>query len=319
MLPYDRLDEVARSWAEQTGNYQPGQPDAENNQDLTTHIVVSFPHSTDRDNARAAGRAWVEQMFGSRRNSDSFDYVTAFHVDRQHPHLHVVINRRSLGGHWLKISRRHPHLNYNNMRAALVDAAYDNGIALDATSRAERGIMERPITYAEFRGRQRAGATIAIEPQPEPDIPVTPRGTPEPPNLGDTGVGPGGGGPGGLGPRDSAGQAPSSNAGPATRDDSGNDFRMDDDLDLGGRGGPSGSAGGPGQNAEQGGQDEGSVGPQRHRNAPANIENGAQRAASEERARRHRRREPGPEDLDPNQRRRLSSGGERSRDGSDER
>ncbi|RWB08507.1 MAG: endonuclease, partial [Mesorhizobium sp.] len=58
-MPYDRLHEMARSWAEQTGNYQPGQPEAESNQDLTTHIIVSFPRGTDTNNAHAAGRAWV--------------------------------------------------------------------------------------------------------------------------------------------------------------------------------------------------------------------------------------------------------------------
>ncbi|MGX5805121.1 relaxase/mobilization nuclease domain-containing protein, partial [Bradyrhizobium sp. Arg314] len=233
MLPYHQLDETARSWAEQTGNYVLGQPDAESNQDLTTHIIVSFPRATDRNSAFSAGRAWVEHMFGSGRSGSRFDYISAFHVDREHPHLHVVVNRRALEGHWLKISRRHPHFNYDNMRASLVDAAYDNGIELEATSRAERGIMERPITYAEFRRRQRAGETIAIHPQPEPDIPVTPRGTPEPPNLGDNGALPGAAGPG---PTDGAGQRSMSNAGAGPRDDYDNDARMTADLGPEGQG-----------------------------------------------------------------------------------
>uniref|UniRef100_UPI0028EAD947 relaxase/mobilization nuclease domain-containing protein n=1 Tax=Bradyrhizobium cosmicum TaxID=1404864 RepID=UPI0028EAD947 len=182
-LPYDRLDEIAQSWAEQTGNYQAGQSAAESNQDLTTHIIVSFPPGTDTSRAHAAGRAWTETMFGSGYNGGSFDYFTAFHVDRQHPHLHVVVNRRALEGHWLKIARRHPQQNYDNMRAVLVDAAYDHGIELDATRRADRGIMERPITYAEFRRRQRVREAVAIRPEAEADIPVSSRGHPGPTNL----------------------------------------------------------------------------------------------------------------------------------------
>ncbi|UGA48967.1 relaxase/mobilization nuclease domain-containing protein (plasmid) [Bradyrhizobium quebecense] len=183
LLPYDRLEQFAQSWAEQTGNYHAGQSLADSNQDLTTHIIISFPPGTDANRAHAAGRAWTERMFGSGNNGGSFDYVTTFHVDRQHPHLHVVVNRRAQEGHWLKISRRNPHHNYDNMRAVLVDAAYDHGIELDATRRADRGIMERPITYAEFRRRQRVREAVAIQPEPEPDIPVSPRGQPEPPNL----------------------------------------------------------------------------------------------------------------------------------------
>ncbi|RZN10902.1 hypothetical protein CWO90_46700, partial [Bradyrhizobium sp. Leo121] len=183
LLPYDQLDQFAQSWAVQTGNYQAGQSVAESNQDLTTHIIISFPPGTDANHAHAAGRAWTERMFGSGHNGGSFDYITAFHIDRPHPHLHAVVNRRAQEGHWLKISRRNPHHNYDNMRAVLVDAADDHGIELDATRRADRGIMERPITYAEFRRRQRVREAVVIQPEPEPDIPVSPRGHPGPPNL----------------------------------------------------------------------------------------------------------------------------------------
>ncbi|NEJ25826.1 relaxase/mobilization nuclease domain-containing protein [Rhizobium leguminosarum] len=323
-MPYDRLFEMARSWAEQTGNYQPGQPEAESNQDLTTHIIVSFPRGTETNNAHAAGRAWAENVFGSWRQGGTFDYITAFHVDRQHPHLHVVVNRRALEGHWLKISRRHPHHNYNNMRSALVDAAYDNGIELDATSRAERDIMERPITYAEFRRRQRAGDTVAIRPHPEPDVPVTPRGSSSPPNLGDAdrALRPGGG-PHGPSHGDTPGRASGSNAGPATRDNTVDEVRIDDHFDSRRRS----DSDGQGQAVGDGSQDESGFEQQRQtrrrrrpetetedggsnthqhprqrrRYAPGIIETRGQRAAREKREadERARRLDQGPEELDP--------------------
>ncbi|CDX20906.1 putative endonuclease [Mesorhizobium plurifarium] len=317
-VPHDGLDEMARSWAEQTGNYQAGQAEAESNMDLTTHIIVSFPHGTDTNNAHAAGRAWVEKIFGSGHQGGTFDYITAFHVDRQHPHLHVVVNRRALEGHWLKISRRHPHHNYNSMRAALVDAAYDNDIELDATSRAERGIMERPITYAEFRRRERA----AIRRHSEPDVPVTPPGSPGSPNFGDGDRRPRpGDGPHGPSHGDAPGQASGSNAGPATRDNTVDEIRMGNDFDSGSRS----DSGGQGQAARDGTQggsgfeqqrqarrrrrseteDAGSSTPQhprqRRRYAPGIIETRAQRAAREQReaVERPRRQDQGPEELYP--------------------
>ncbi|MBO9101843.1 relaxase/mobilization nuclease domain-containing protein (plasmid) [Rhizobium sp. K1/93] len=78
---------------------------------------------------------------------------------RDHPHLHVVVNRRELfGREWLKISRRHPHLNYDALRVRMAEISLRHGIVLDATSRAERGITERPITYAQYRRIEREQA-----------------------------------------------------------------------------------------------------------------------------------------------------------------
>ncbi|WP_425964663.1 relaxase/mobilization nuclease domain-containing protein [Rhizobium nepotum] len=31
-----------------------------------------------------------------RRRGGRYNYLTAFHIDRDHPHLHVVVNRREL-------------------------------------------------------------------------------------------------------------------------------------------------------------------------------------------------------------------------------
>lgn len=154
-LPNGLLRETAQSWADQTGLCALGCRDLRSSEDLTTHIVVSFPPGTDLNQAFAAGRAWAEEMFGSGRHGGRFDYLTACHSDRPHPHVHLIVNRRALEGHWLKISRRHVHLNYKNLRATLVDVASLYGIDLQASSRVHRGLMDRPITYAEYRRRSR--------------------------------------------------------------------------------------------------------------------------------------------------------------------
>lgn len=159
-LPVERIAEIASSWVEQTGK-RADSIKVDNDQELTTHIVVSFPEGTDIEKAFAAGRTWAEETFGAGANSGTFDYLTACHSDRPHPHVHLVVNRRALEGHWLKISRRHPLLNYERMRATLAEVARRYGIEIDATSRVERGITERPVTYAEYRRRARRKAANA--------------------------------------------------------------------------------------------------------------------------------------------------------------
>jgi type IV secretion system T-DNA border endonuclease VirD2 len=176
-LAQGQWNEASRQWAEATGRYAAGQQ-APSNIDMTTHIVVSFPPGTNANNAEEAGREWAERMFrpldhedemddaaleptnGQHAAPQNYNYITAFHTDREHPHLHVVVNRRGSDGGWLKISRRHPVMNYDNMRQQLVAAAANHNIALEATSREERGILDPAPTDAELRRRARVPIPI---------------------------------------------------------------------------------------------------------------------------------------------------------------
>lgn len=56
-VPPDQIAELARSWVQETGVYDESQPDERREQELTTHIIVSFP------------RAQVEQMLMRRAAS----------------------------------------------------------------------------------------------------------------------------------------------------------------------------------------------------------------------------------------------------------
>ena len=127
-------------------------PEGSGRADRTSHFLVSFPTETPHGAAERAGRAWAEEMFGSGRfGGDSYDYYTAFHTDRAHPHMHVVVHRRGLEqGAWLKVSQR-SDLNYDAMRAVLVEVAAREGIELEATPRLERGVHDRPVPDAEHR------------------------------------------------------------------------------------------------------------------------------------------------------------------------
>ncbi|WP_299821206.1 relaxase/mobilization nuclease domain-containing protein [uncultured Jannaschia sp.] len=127
-------------------------PEGSGRADRTSHFIASFPENTDPDAAKRAGRAWAEEMFGSGQyGGDSYDYYTAFHTDRAHPHMHVVVYRRGLEhGEWLKVSQR-SDMNYDRMREVLVDVAGREGIELEATPRLARGVHDRPVPDAEYR------------------------------------------------------------------------------------------------------------------------------------------------------------------------
>ncbi|WP_083591602.1 relaxase/mobilization nuclease domain-containing protein [Aurantimonas sp. 22II-16-19i] len=120
--------------------------------DRTSHFIVSFPQDTNHGAADRAGRAWAEEMFGSGQyGGDSFDYYTAFHTDRDHPHTHVVVHRRGLeNGTWLKVSKR-SEFNYHAMRDLAVKVGQAEGIDLEATPRLARGVHDRTVPDAEYR------------------------------------------------------------------------------------------------------------------------------------------------------------------------
>ena len=137
--------------------------------DKTHHIVVSFPHHTDRDAAKRVGRAWAAEMFSSGNYGDVYDYYTAYHTDQQHPHMHIVVNRRGMEhGNWLSI-HRDGALNYNTFRDVQVQLAAVEGIYLDASSRYSRGVSDRPIPDAEYRRAEREGR----EPQAPSHSPIS--------------------------------------------------------------------------------------------------------------------------------------------------
>ena len=128
-----------------------------NNTDRTSHFVVSFPTGTDRDAADRAARAWASALFDSGNYGDVYDYYTVTHQDTDHPHTHVVVNRRGLhNGQWLKVSKR-SIINYHELRHVQVEVAANEGIELKAVPRAAMGKTERPLTSAEVRRAGREG------------------------------------------------------------------------------------------------------------------------------------------------------------------
>ena len=147
VIDEDGQNRLAASWGLDEPN--------ETGVDKTSHFVVSFPIGTDREAAALAGRAWAEELFDSGKYGDVYDYYTVSHNDTEHPHVHVIVNRRGVEeGAWLKISKRGP-IDYQKLRDVQVEAAREHGIHLEATPRTARGETDRPYTDVEVKRADR--------------------------------------------------------------------------------------------------------------------------------------------------------------------
>lgn len=62
----------------------------------TTHMLMSYPIGTRGEDVRDITANVAERFFQSEEGH--FDYIIAVHEDRDHPHAHIVLNRRSQEG-----------------------------------------------------------------------------------------------------------------------------------------------------------------------------------------------------------------------------
>lgn len=107
----------------------------------TTHMLMSYPIGTKGEDVRDITAGVCERFFSNEERN--FDYIIAIHEDRDHPHAHIVINRRSQEGEYFYLGRDH-HFNYADFRTSMVEEAEKVGVRLEATKRVDRGVT----TYA---------------------------------------------------------------------------------------------------------------------------------------------------------------------------
>ncbi|MGB6231266.1 MAG: relaxase/mobilization nuclease domain-containing protein, partial [Litorimonas sp.] len=107
----------------------------------TTHLLMSYPVGTSGEDVRDISAAVAERFFATEERT--FDYVIAVHEDRDHPHAHLVINRRAQQGEYFYLGRDH-HFNYDDFRQAMVEEAETVGLRLEATRRVDRGVLTYP-------------------------------------------------------------------------------------------------------------------------------------------------------------------------------
>ena len=62
----------------------------------TTHMLMSYPVGTRGEDVRDISESVAKRFF--QTDEGHFDYIIAVHEDRDHPHAHLVLNRRSQEG-----------------------------------------------------------------------------------------------------------------------------------------------------------------------------------------------------------------------------
>lgn len=124
----------------------------------TTHLLLSFPAEVSARTARIIAEDWLADMFETpEERGDQWAYVAALHTDRAHPHIHVVVQNRGLEtGQWFYMARGH-QFDLQEMKTRVADIAAGHGVALETTSRVERGIL----SYGAGRGEIEAAARVS--------------------------------------------------------------------------------------------------------------------------------------------------------------
>nr|WP_011102872.1 relaxase/mobilization nuclease domain-containing protein [Ruegeria sp. PR1b]AAN05246.1 RC173 [Ruegeria sp. PR1b] len=120
----------------------------------TTHMLMSFPIGTRGEDVRDIATDVAERFF--QTDSGHFDYIIAVHEDRDHPHAHLVLNRRSQEGEFFFLGRNH-RFNYDDFRLAMVEEAEKYGVRLEATRRVDRGVVHYPARTSEVYAAKEEG------------------------------------------------------------------------------------------------------------------------------------------------------------------
>jgi type IV secretion system T-DNA border endonuclease VirD2 len=142
-LAKDERNEIVGDWVEDwRGSPKNGH---------TTHLLMSFPSHVRPSSAKLIAEAWAFEMFQSGEHQDDvWSYVAALHTDKAHPHVHMVINNRgTVNDSWFFMAKDHV-FNLEVMKERMVAIAAEEGVFLDATSRAERGLLTYGPSRAEI-------------------------------------------------------------------------------------------------------------------------------------------------------------------------
>ncbi len=120
----------------------------------TTHMLMSFPIGTRGEDVRDISESVAKRFF--QTDEGHFDYIIAVHEDRDHPHAHLVLNRRSQEGEFFFLGRNH-RFNYDDFRLAMVEEAEKYGVRLEATRRVDRGVVHYPARTSEVYAAKEEG------------------------------------------------------------------------------------------------------------------------------------------------------------------
>jgi hypothetical protein len=109
------------------------------------HMEVSAPPGSDRDTVFAAARAFAAEAFEGRQ------YALAEHRDTKHPHCHLVVKLKGDDGRSLNPRKA----DLARWRERFAHHARANGLALEASSRAARGVGRKGVSQPVYQLRRR--------------------------------------------------------------------------------------------------------------------------------------------------------------------
>jgi type IV secretion system T-DNA border endonuclease VirD2 len=133
----------------------------------TTHLLMSYPIGTRATDVRDISTAVAERFFANEART--FDYLIAVHEDRDHPHAHLVLNRRAQEGEYFYLGRDH-HFNYDAFRLAMVEEAERVGVRLEATRRLDRGVTTYAAQTVEVHAAKEEGRAVVERPRVGDDL-----------------------------------------------------------------------------------------------------------------------------------------------------
>ena len=146
------LGELVADWSAEAG--------AGNRSVLAMSALVAFPAGVDEAQATEAARQFFRDAFG-----DNHDYAFAPHTDAAHFHVHVVVQAAGHDGTQLRIDKA----EIQALRELFAEKALEQGIELDASPRAARGLDPLQQPQREIEAMLRRGATPASWPEASRD------------------------------------------------------------------------------------------------------------------------------------------------------
>ena len=120
----------------------------------TFHMLILYPEGTDPETAKDAADKFADRLCHSGEFGDEWRNIRAWHTDRAHPHMHLIIDRLGESGRMMQIHPAKP-INPKRLRALQVDTAAEYGLALNDTPRVSRGHRELGLSSPEHRLEER--------------------------------------------------------------------------------------------------------------------------------------------------------------------
>lgn len=133
-----QVSRLAREWSEGWS----GKLDKGN----TMHLIMSFPKGSDIEKVTAVTRGVTEEILG--QGTGRWDYIVGIHTDREHPHAHIIVDRRNAENELFYFAKD-GEFTYDRFKDAMVEWGQEVGIEMVNTSRLSRGIepeqKEKPV------------------------------------------------------------------------------------------------------------------------------------------------------------------------------